>query len=378
MKFFVITGEPSGDKLGAEIFKVINNQLDKIKLKGVGGSELEKLNIENIFPQKDINLMGFAEILPVLPRIIARINFTVKEIIKEKPDIIITIDAPDFNFRVINKLKKIGYNNSKIIHIVAPTVWAYREYRAKKIANLYDKLLVLLPFEPPYFLKYGLDTKFIGHPLLDKKKLLTSDLHKKYNITKKEPLIVITLGSRKQEVARFLPIIIKSLNLFEENNIHATIIFPTNKRFNNQILEHKEQIKQKFYLINDEEEKYYFYKYATIAIAKSGTNNLEIASFSVPIITYYSVNFITYLILKLLVKTKFVNLINIMAKKEVIPELIQNHFSEKHILNNVKFLWNNKKLREEKIKQQNFYLEKFKVENENSSLIAAKEILNII
>jgi lipid-A-disaccharide synthase len=378
MKFFVISGESSGDKLGAEIFKEIRNKLPDITLIGVGGDALDRLAIKKIFPQQDINLMGFIEVVPSLFRVLSRINLTVREILKEEPDIIVTIDAPDFNFRVIKKLKKLGYNKSKFIHIVAPTVWAYREYRAQKISLLYDKLLVLLPFEPKYFLKYGLDTKFIGHPLLDKKNIISANILKKYNLAKSDKFIVVTLGSRKQEITRFLPVILESLTLLYNNDIDAKIIFPLANRFNNLILKYKANIKQEFHIVNSENEKNYFYKNAYIAIAKSGTNNLEIATFSVPIITYYAVNYVTYFILKLMVKSKYVNLINIMANKEIIPELIQNKFSAENILIKVKDIWRNKKLRELQIKEQDLYLKKFKAKKGNSAEMAAAEILKLI
>ena len=180
IKFFIIAGESSGDMIGAKLIKEIKtffNKEDKLHFIGIGGENMKDQGLNSIFNMNDINLMGFFEIIPHIPKLLIRINQTVKQIIQEKPDYLITIDSPDFCFRVMKLLqKKVNKNpnlkekftNLKKSHIIAPSVWAYREKRAQKISKFYNLLLAILPFEPPYFEKYGLKTVFIGNPAVEK------------------------------------------------------------------------------------------------------------------------------------------------------------------------------------------------------------------
>ena len=167
-KIFIVTGEASGDLLGSRLIKEFENSNQAIKFCGVGGQQMKDRGFESIFPLEDLAVMGFLEVVPHIPKLLNRINQVITRIQEFQPDILITIDAPDFCFRVLKKLKKTPqFLKIKKIHLIAPSVWAYRQGRAQKIAQLYDLLLAILPFEPPYFEKYGLKTVFIGHPLID-------------------------------------------------------------------------------------------------------------------------------------------------------------------------------------------------------------------
>ena len=373
MKIFIITGEESGDLLASKIIKKLKNTYPKLHLKGCGSKNLQKENIENIFPQQAINIMGFVEVVPSLLKIIKLINYTVAEIKKYKPDLIITVDAPDFNFRVIKKLKKQNFN-AKYIHIVAPTVWAYREYRAKKIAKIYDLLLVLYPFEAPYFEKYQLKTKFIGHPLIYKNYNINYNLINKSYKNKQLPLLVLTLGSRDKEVKTLIPIYKSAINLLKKKGLDFQIAIPSFKRYQNIIKEYFPEA----YFTTTENEKYFLYKNATAVIAKSGTNNLEIAKAQTAFVICYKVNLFTYILLKLIVKTKYVNLVNIFAQKEIIPEFIQYNCKPHLIAEYVYDLLTKPELRATQIKKQNKYLANFINKQQNPGKIAADEILNLI
>ena len=164
-KIFILVGEISGDQIASFIIKeLIKNQ--KIELQGIGGNNLKKLGLKSLFPLKEISIMGLLEVIPKIPKLMSLISLTVNKILLFKPDIIITVDASGFNFRVLKKIKK--YNlNTKIIHIVAPTVWAWKPGRAKRISSFINYLFVLYPFEKKYFTPHGLKTYFIGHPLLE-------------------------------------------------------------------------------------------------------------------------------------------------------------------------------------------------------------------
>jgi len=374
MKIFVITGEASGDLLASKIITELRKTNKKLNLKGVGGAKLKQHKITNIFAQEKINIMGFVEVVPAIPRILKLINKTVLEIQKYKPDFIITVDAPDFNFRVVRKLRNLGYDHSKIIHVVAPTVWAYREYRAARIAKLYDQLLVLFPFEPPYFEKYGLNTKFIGHPIIfDKVPLPKEDYIKKHKIEGRQ-ILVLTLGSRKKEIKILAPIYKEVIEQLAIKGIKPIIVIPSFKKYLPLI----QKSFKKAIITTSEKEKLYFFDKATAVIAKSGTNTFEIAKAHAPFVVCYKVNQLTYMMLKRIVKTKFVNLINILAKREIVSEFIQEACEPTNITAKISELLSDDKLRQDQINKQDKYLSQFLNKNQDPSKLAAKEILKLL
>ena len=156
-KIFLIAGEPSGDLLAARLMAALKAQSPDVTFCGVGGSEMARQGLTSLFPMSDLTVMGITEVLPHLPLLIRRIKETAQAVRREKPDIVLTIDAPDFSFRVVKKIRDLAVPK---IHYVAPSVWAWRPWRAKKVARLYDHIFCLLPFEPPYFEKKGLDASF--------------------------------------------------------------------------------------------------------------------------------------------------------------------------------------------------------------------------
>ena len=377
--------------LGANIAKILlENKEYGIKIKGVLGRNLSKISQEkSIFKQKDISVMGFFEVIPVLKRIFDRIKLTVAEIQKEQPDIVFTIDSPDFCFRVIKQVKKNQENlpNTKFIHLVAPSVWAYREKRAEKIAKLYDKLLVLYPFEPPYFTKHKLDTKFIGHPLIFKSENQQENfqkISKKYHIAKNSKIISITAGSRNKEIETLSPIYLAALKKLENKHNNLTFVIVTLPEYEEKFKTWQKILTNSRIIITSiAEEKSLFFQNSYFAIAKSGTNSLEIAKEKIPLIICYKVNLLSYILIKLMVKTKLVNIINIMAKKEIIPELIQYKLTAKNIFYYANLFLTDKNYYKKQLMQQNKYLDKFMQYDENKkainpSIFASQEILNLL
>ncbi len=207
-KYFIIAGEASGDLLGSKLISEIKALENDGIFVGVGGSLMQRAGLKTIFAMNDLAVMGFFEILPHLFKLIGRINQTARAILEEMPDYIITIDSPDFCFRVIKKLPR---NFSKKVHLIAPSVWAYRPGRAVKVARIYDLLLCILPFEPPYFEKYGLKSVFVGHPIIENAPDLSLKIEKnfefrqKYKIAQNDILLCLTPGSRISEVKKIFP-----------------------------------------------------------------------------------------------------------------------------------------------------------------------------
>ncbi len=353
-KFFIITGEASGDLLGAKIIKEIKTHFPNQKLEfvGVGGEMMEKEGFTSIFDINELSIMGFVEVVPHIFKILRRIKQVSREIIKQNPDYVITIDAPDFNFRVIKKIAHL--KNIKKIHIIAPSVWAYREKRAQKIAKLYDLLLVILPFEPPYFTKYGLKTEFIGHfivenePDFSKKEISRMNFRQKYGFYNNDTIIYMTPGSRVSEVKKIFPEFILAINNLKEKVENLSVVIPIIEKTKDLVEKMALDFEVKYVLIKKEEKEDALFS-CDFALAKSGTNTVEISLYKLPMLICYKVNFISYLIARLLVKIKFANLLNLIMSKMIIPELLQKNCYHKVIEKNLEFLIKNPEIAKKQI-----------------------------
>lgn len=348
-KIFIIAGERSGDLLGAKILK----QIDKTEfdIHGIGGQLMEHEGLKSIFPMEDLSVMGIFEVLPKLFRILTRIKETIRYIEKLQPDVILTIDSPDFSFRVIKAINKIDVENKiKKVHFIAPSVWAYRKKRAQKIAKLYNLLFCILPFEPPYFEKHGLKTIFVGHPIFDN----NSFYKDKINYNENSNILSFTVGSRRGEVNRLLPITIEIINKLKQKYKYEYYILATDFTYN--IITNYLNNKNINYIkvIKNDKDKNNIINNSLLAIAKSGTNTLEISARNIPLIVMYKFNFLTNLIAKYIRKkssTKYATIINIINNEQIIPEyLLDNCKSDKIVLEIEKFI-NNKQLRLEQIKK---------------------------
>ena len=328
-KIFIIAAEASGDNLGSKIIKQLKEQNPKAQIKIIGGVNMQKQGLKSLFNIQILSVMGFFEVLPKLFKIIKLINLATREVIKFAPDILLTIDSPDFNFRVAKKVKKADLvGKIKKIHLIAPSVWAYREKRAEKIAKIYDQLLCILPFEPPYFTKYGLKSDFIGHPILENYLNLpkkTENFQVIHQIKSNQKIILITPGSRIGEIGRILPIFTEAFNIAQTKHKNLIPVILTTNNTEKLIKDQIENFAIKPILVNgnNEQEKVQIMQAANFAIAKSGTNAVELSFFDIPLVTAYKVNPLSAFIFRAMSNLKYVNLINILANKEIIPELIQ-------------------------------------------------------
>ncbi len=378
IKIFIIAGEPSGDVLGGKLMAEIKQQSNEVEFIGVGGEKMQEQGLDSIFPIDDLSLMGFVEIVPHIPKLLNRINQTVAAIINSEASMVITIDSPDFCFRVIQKLNKNTLSKQiKKVHFIAPTVWAYREKRAEKIAKLYDLLLVILPFEPPYFEKHGLKTLFIGHPITENNYPDNSqNLKLQYQIKDSDLVLCAMAGSRVGEVKRILPEIIGAINILAKTYPDLVVLMPVIKKTKPLVEAYSKGIQARVIIV-DEEQKYQAFKASNLAIAKSGTNNLEIAIAGLPMITIYKINPITHFFIAGMIKVKFANLINLILNRELIPELIQDNCNSKEIANVAQNLIANPDLMQKQIVESQNVLKILGLNSpENPSKKATKEILS--
>ena len=227
-KIFILTGEPSGDKLASTVITKLQQKNLDIKYLSVGGSHLNKLGIKSIYDLKEITYIGFTSVILNLFKIRNKINETVKKIIEFNPDILFSVDSPDFTLRVAERVKKIN-SKVKTIHYVAPQVWVWREGRVKKIKKFIDHILLLFNFEKPYFDKENMSNEFVGHPLLDDSKESVIDINQ--ILDKNKALISIFPGSRSSEINILMPILLEFINLMNKNYEDFIFIFHSTKQY---------------------------------------------------------------------------------------------------------------------------------------------------
>ncbi|MDA7714169.1 lipid-A-disaccharide synthase [Candidatus Pelagibacter sp.] len=335
-KIFILTGEPSGDKLASKVISKLKNNNPNIVYSCVGGTHLNSLGIKSIFDLKEITYIGFTSVLLNIFKIKNKINKTIEEIIKFDPDILFSVDSPDFTLRVAEKVKKLN-KKVKTIHYVAPQVWIWREGRVKKIKKFLDHVLLLFNFEKKYFDKENIPNTFVGHPLLEKENRNKIDITNIISDDKK--IISLFSGSRLSEVNLLLPILVSFIHLMNKRFDNFLFVFHATDENKNLI---KEKLKisnlKNIQVISNDNIKSQVLSYSVFAVAKSGTVSLEICNANVPSLIIYKINMINYLIMKSLVKVKFANIINIINNKEIIPELLQGECNAKEIYNSVNYL----------------------------------------
>ena len=371
-KIFVLTGEPSGDKLASKVIFQLKNSRSDIEYLSVGGEHLRALGIKSLYDLKKVTYLGFTRVLLNIFKIKKKINETVDKIIEFNPDILFSVDSPDFTLRVAEKVKKINLN-IKTIHFVAPQVWVWRENRVKKLKSFLDHVLLLFPFEKKYFDKENIQSTFTGHPLLENAKKSKIDISQIIRDHKK--IISIFPGSRVSEIDALLPILIDFIKMMNEKYKDIFYVFHSTSELNRSV--QGKLIKQGFKncgSISDEKIKSQVLKSSIFAVAKSGTISLEICNAKVPSIIIYKMNSINYLIVKMLVKVKYANIINIAANEEIIPELLQSNCNSKNIFNKVDSFFKNNQSMQNQIDKSQEVIKNFKTNQ--SSKIAASVLIS--
>ena len=368
-KIFILTGEPSGDKLASTVVAKLKQNHSDVEYLSVGGSHLNSQGVKSIYDLKEITYIGFTSVILNILKIRNKINTTVKKIIEFNPDILLSVDSPDFTLRVAEKVKK---NNPKIktIHYVAPQVWVWREGRVKKFKKFLDHILLLFNFEKKYFDKENIKNTFVGHPLLENKENIKTDLS---NLIKNDKKIIsLFAGSRTSETNILLPILLNFIKLMNEKFNKYYFIFHATDQNKNII---KKELKKKKLInvdvISDENIKSQILLKSVFAVAKSGTVSLEICNLKVPSIIIYKMNLINFFIVKFLVKVKFANIINIINQKEIIPELIQNECNSKEIFRSVVYFLKNPELMKKQIHDVSNTLDEIKSKTSSSAEAAA-------
>ena len=341
MKIFIIAGEDSGDKLGSAIIDSLREAFDgSINFVGIGGNGMMNRGLDSIFPMSDLSVMGLVEIALQYPNLKNRLNQTIQSILDEKPDILLTIDAPEFCFRVAKKIK-LSNKNIPIVHYVAPSVWAWRPNRAKKISEFVDHILALFPFEPRYFRDVGIKCDFVGHPIVteslaDEESI--AEFKNEYSLAD-EPIILCLPGSRKSEIDRLMPVFGETLEKFSNILPSARFVLPSTPNIYEYSKKYLGSMPKDVIFLSPEKigiDKYLKFKKASfkisnLALAASGTVSLELAANNTPMVIGYDMGFLSRQIIGLMLKTETVNLVNLITGNRNIPECLGANFKSENL-----------------------------------------------
>ena len=340
MKYYLIAGEPSGDALGARLMQALRRQDLAAQFYGIGGDSMQSEGLESLFDISELAVMGLAEVVPSIPKILRRIKETVKNIQEVRPDVIITIDSWSFSARIHKKIRALKLGIPQV-HYVAPQVWAWKKKRARTMYKYIDLLLTLFPNEPRYFTPYHLDTVFVGHPVIESAIVNGAQdkgkFKQKYGI--KGRLMLVLPGSRHNEVERLLPDFLDVVRKMQDRYEDMTYVIPTVSTVSEHVKRLVIASGLPIRIIEGEQERHLAFQDADVAIAASGTVALELAIVNVPHIIAYKVPKITEWLARRFLHIQFVNLTNILLGREIVPELLQQDCYPDNILQYVeKFL----------------------------------------
>jgi lipid-A-disaccharide synthase len=326
LTLMLIAGEPSGDQLGGQLMAALKALCgDSLAIIGMGGPAMTAQGLHSFFPLSDTAVMGLREVVPKIPVILRRVNDIVAIAMTKRPDAVVLIDSPDFNHRIARKLKRLA-PHIPTINYVAPQVWASRQYRARAMARNFDLLLALLPFEPPFFERYGLHTVFVGHPVIERAKRMTGgpQLRARLGIAPDAPLLCVLPGSRTSEIRFILPVFRDAVAQIARRVPGLITILPTVPHVAARVRAATAGWPTPLHIVEDEADKYAAFKAANAALAASGTVTVELALARTPMVVAYKVGGLTYTLAQVLFRFKFFALVNLLLDRMAVPELLQH------------------------------------------------------
>ena len=322
----LVCGEPSGDLLGAQLMtalKVIAG--DSVEFTGVGGAAMEAEGLISLYPLDATAVMGLREVLPKIPAILTRVREACDFALATRPDAVVLIDSPDFTHRIAQRLKR--FNPSiRTINYVAPQVWASRAYRARKMARYFDLVLALLPFEAPFFEKYGLHSVFVGHPVIERAPKIAggAEFRARHGISPDAPLLALLPGSRTSEIRFILPVFREAVVDIAKRVPGLITVLPTVSHVAGRVRAGTQNWQTPLHIIEGDEEKFAAFDAADAALAASGTVTTELALARKPMVVGYKVGWLTYALALPLMNVRYITLINVLLGREAVPEFLQS------------------------------------------------------
>ncbi len=318
----IIAGEQSGDALGARLMIALRQARPDVEFSGIGGPLMEAQGLRSLFPMRELAVMGLLEVLPRVFRLRRLLHDAVADVLARRPDVLVTIDSPGFTIRMLKLLKN---SHLRRVHYVAPQVWAWREHRVKEYPGLWDRLLCLLPFEPAFFAGHGIPAVFVGHPVLESG-ADTGDAMRfraRHGIAAEARIAILMPGSRRSEVSKLLPVFGETLARLAVRFPGLVPVVPVASAVAETVIAATAAWPVRPIVVTELGEKHDAFAAADVALTKSGTSTLELALAGVPMAVTYRVNPITAAIVRRLIKVKFVAIVNLLAGRKIVPELIQ-------------------------------------------------------
>ncbi|SEM87826.1 lipid-A-disaccharide synthase [Palleronia pelagia] len=319
MKVFLIAGEASGDRLGAALMAGLKALRPDVTFSGVGGALMQAEGMESLFPMDELSVMGLAEVLPKYPHLRRRMIQTADAVLDRRPDVLITIDSPDFCLRVAERVRRSA--RIRTVHYVAPSVWAWRPGRAAKMAPHVDQVLALLPFEPPFMEAAGMRCDFVGHPVVSEPSPDPADVSRLRDGT--GPLVLVLPGSRRSEVTRLMPIFGAALDNLRKAHPGMRLLLPTTPNVADAVRDLSAGWQGLTILdAADTGLKRAAFAAADVALAASGTVSLELARARTPMVIGYRMNWLSWQIMRRMVRIDTVTLVNLVVGEKIVPEFL--------------------------------------------------------
>ncbi len=316
-RLFLIAGEPSGDRLGAALMRGLRTLDPDVEIAGIGGAAMTAEGLDSLFPMEVLSVMGLTEVLPRLPALLRRRDRAAEAIVGMRPDALVTIDSPDFCLRVAAKARR-AVPDLRTIHYVAPSVWAWREGRAAKMARSIDHVLALLPFEPPYMEAAGMTCDFIGHPVVAEPQATEAEVSA-FRATHGPKIALVLPGSRRGEVSRLAPVFGEALQAIPRD---VRVVVPAVPHLAETLRDLVAGWPGNPVVITEAEEKRAAFGAATAALAASGTVSLELAAAGVPMVIAYDMSWLSWQIVSRMMKVDTVTLVNLVAQERAVPEFL--------------------------------------------------------
>lgn len=326
MRYYIIAGEASGDLHASNLVAEIKKKDKKAEFRGFGGDLMKAQGVDLVKHYRSMAFMGFVEVAVNLRKVLGNISLCKKDILDYQPDVVILVDYPGFNFRIADFAHENGF---KVIYYISPQVWAWKRRRVRKIKKSVDKMLVILPFEEEFYKQYGVDVTFVGNPLLDElAKVSTGNRSiflRRNSLGERREIIALLPGSRRQEVKRTLPLMIKVASHFPNYQFVIAGISSLDKSLYKDIMGQSDV----FFVEN---QTYELLQNSSAALVTSGTATLETALFSIPEVVCYKATDLSYCLAKWMIKVKFISLVNLIMDREVVKELIQGDMNEDNLV----------------------------------------------
>jgi lipid-A-disaccharide synthase len=366
MKYYIIAGEASGDLHGSNLIKELKKLDTGAAVRAWGGDLMQAAGATVVKHYRDLAFMGFTEVIRNLPTILNNLKFCKEDITQFDPDVLILVDYPGFNLRIARWAKEKGL---KIIYYISPQVWAWKESRVKSIRQTVDKMLVILPFEQEFYNKWNYKVEYVGHPLVQ----VINDFLDQHPVNggTSSPIVALLPGSRKQEIAKKLPVMLEASRAFPQYQFIVARAASLDDAFYETFLNPYTNVS------SVKNETYHLLSKARAALVTSGTATLETALFGVPEVVCYKGSSISYQIAKRLIKIKYISLVNLIMDRKVVTELIQNELTADNLVRELdKILHDETHIK--KLKQDYGELKQLLQKESNASARAAQEIVGFM